>query len=77
MEEIKLKQSALNVLGYIINHGSITGQEAIRELHMTELRSRISELKRAGYPIADVWEQHKNTDGTKGRHKRYRLESAS
>ena len=72
--EKKLKPSAQRVLAYIINHGSITGQEAINNLHTTELRSRISELKKAGYSIVDNYEPHKNEDGSTGRHKRYRLE---
>ena len=76
MDEIKLKPAALNVLGYMINHGSITGQDAIRDLHMTELRSRISELKKAGYPIAAVYETGKTADGEKVRYKRYRLEAS-
>jgi len=72
--EKKLKPTAEKVLAYMINHGSITGTEAILRLHMTELRSRISELKNAGFPIEYKWEPHKNEDGTSGRHKRYFLE---
>ena len=66
-----LKPCAQKVLAFIINHGSITGQDAIQRLHMTEVRSRISELKKAGYPIDYVWERHKNDDGSYGRHKRF------
>lgn len=68
-----LKPCTQKVLAYIINHGSITGMEAILHLHMTEVRSRVSELGKAGYPIDYVWEQHKNDDGNYGRHKRYFL----
>ena len=75
MDEIKLKPAALNVLGYMINHGSITGQDAIRDLHMTELWSRVSELRRAGYPVVGVYETGKRADGEKTRYKRYRLEA--
>ena len=69
-----LKPSAQRVLAYMINNGSITGTDAIMRLHTTELRSRISELKKVGYPISYKWEPHKNEDGTCGRHKRYFLE---
>lgn len=75
MDEIKLKPAALNVLGYMINHGSITGQDAIRDLHITELRSRVSELRRAGYPVIGVYESAKTAGGEKVRYKRYRLEA--
>lgn len=70
----KLKPTAEKVLAYMINNGSITGTDALYRLHMTELRSRISELKKAGFPISDKWEPHKNEDGTSGKHKRYYLE---
>ena len=76
MDEKKLKPAAQNVLGYIINHGSITGQDAIRDLHMTELRSRVSELRRAGYTIRSSYETAKTDTGTV-RFKRYRLEGRS
>ena len=72
--EKKLKPCTAEVLGFIIYNGSITGQDAIRALHMTELRSRISELKKAGYPIVGQYETKKNEDGTMTRYKRYRLE---
>lgn len=74
MDEIHLKPAALNVLGYMIIHGSITGQDAIRDLHMTELRSRVSELRRAGIPVVGVYETAKTDTGTV-RFKRYRLEA--
>ncbi|MBO7669056.1 MAG: hypothetical protein J6S60_00570 [Oscillospiraceae bacterium] len=75
MDEKKLKPAALNVLRYIINHGSITGQDAIAHLHQTELRSRISELRRAGFPIVSEYESGKNDFGGTVRYKRYRLEA--
>lgn len=69
----KLKPATQKVLAYMINHGSITGQDAIIQLHMTEVRSRICEIKNAGYPVDYVWESHKTEDGSKGRHKRFFL----
>lgn len=69
----RLKPAAQKALLYMIRHGSITVQDAIQHLHMTELRSRISELKKAGFAIGDVWEEHKDADGSTGHHKRYFL----
>ena len=71
-----LKPSAQGVLAYIINNGSITGQDAIQHLHTTELRSRISEIRRAGFPIVSEYETAKRADGEAVRYKRYRLEAA-
>lgn len=39
------------VLKYIEDYGSITQGEAINELGCMRLASRISDLKKAGYPI--------------------------
>lgn len=39
------------VLDYIDQHGSITQLEALQELGCMRLASRISDLKRQGYPI--------------------------
>ena len=68
-----LKPSAQKVLAYMINNGSITGQQAIAELHMTELRSRISEIQRAGFPVKKEWESFKNKFGETVRFVRYSL----
>jgi len=70
-----LKPSAQRVLAYIINHGSITGQQAISELGTTELRSRISEITRAGFPIKREWQTYKNKFGETTRFVRYSLEA--
>lgn len=70
--EKKLKKSAQDVLDYMIEHETITVQECILHCHTTELRSRISELKRDGYIITDTYERQSEP----GRHpyKRYKLE---
>ncbi len=69
-----LKPSAQRVLAYMINNGSITVREGQIHLRTTEVRSRVSELKKAGFPITEKWEIHKNEDGSTGRHKRFYLE---
>lgn len=72
MMEKKLKKSALAVLDYMIEHETITVQECILHCHTTELRSRISELKGAGYIISDTFE--KQTEPGRHPYKRYKLE---
>lgn len=69
-----LKPSAQRVLAYMTEHGSITGQQAIAELGMTELRSRISELSRAGFQIRKEWQNSKNKFGETVSFVRYSLE---
>lgn len=69
-----LKPSAQRVLQYMMDFGSITGQQAINDLGMTELRSRISEITRAGFPIRKEWQNSKNKFGENVSFVRYSLE---
>ena len=69
-----LKPSAQRVLQYMIDYGSITGQQAINDLGMTELRSRISEITRAGFPIRKEWQNTRNKFGERISFVRYSLE---
>ena len=64
---------AQRVLGYIEEFGSITQLEALRDLGVMRLASRISDLRRAGYPIESTVETVKNRFGEKTYIKRYRL----
>lgn len=68
-----IKPSAAKVLQYMQDFGSITGHQAITDLGMTELRSRISELMRAGFPIRKEWETSKNKFGESVTFVRYSL----
>lgn len=68
-----LKPSARRVLAYMMINGSITGHQAISDLGMTELRSRISELSRAGFPIRKEWENSRNKFGETVSFVRYSL----
>ena len=70
-----LKPSAQSVLAYMIDYGSITVRQAVDDLGTTELRSRISEIKRAGYAVSSDYEDGKNRFGDPVRYKRYRLEA--
>lgn len=66
-----LKPSAQSVLAYMIDYGSITVRQAVDDLGTTELRSRISEIKRAGYAVSSDYEVGKNKFGDPARFKRY------
>lgn len=68
-----LKPSAQRVLQYMFDYGSITGQQAITDLGMTELRSRISEIMRAGFPVKKEWQTSKNKFGETVSFVRYSL----
>lgn len=64
---------AQRVLDYIDEFGSITQLEALRDLGVMRLASRISDLKRMGYPIESDMESVKNRFGEQCKIKRYRL----
>lgn len=69
-----LKPSAQRVLAYMINNGSITVREGQIHLRTTEVRSRVSELKKAGFPITEKWESYTTDEGDVVRYKRFYLE---
>ena len=61
------------VLDYMHKHGSITQIEALRDICVMLLASRVSYLRRPGYDIASRTENVKNRYGEKYRIKRYSL----
>lgn len=61
------------ILDYINEFGSITPLEAIRDLGVYRLASRISDLKKLGYPIATKLESVPNRRGKKSNIARYSL----
>ena len=63
------------IIAYIKEHGSITQLDALRDLGVMRLASRISDLKRLGYPIVSTVETVKNKYQEPCRIKRYRLEA--
>ena len=71
----KIKQQQL-VLDYIEENGSITLLEAIKELGVMRLASRISDLKKAGYPVRRSMEGVKNRFGDKCYIARYSMEGS-
>ena len=61
------------VLDYIDEFGSITPLEAIRDLGVYRLASRISDLRKMGYPIETKKEAILNRRGKKSTVARYSL----
>ena len=65
---------AQRVLDYIDRFGSITQLEALRDLGVMRLASRISDLKKQGYPIRSDMETVQNRFGENCKIKRYTLQ---
>ena len=65
---------AERVLDYIEQFGSITQLEALQDLGVMRLASRISDLKKLGYPITSDVESVKNRFGENCYIKRYSLQ---
>lgn len=72
MENHKPTQNQ-RVLQYINQFGSITQLEALKDLGVMRLASRISDLKKEGYPITSTIETVKNRFGENCHIKRYSL----
>jgi hypothetical protein len=64
---------AQRVLDYIDEFGSITQFEALQDLGVMRLASRISDLKKQGFPITSKVEAVKNRYGENCYIKRYSL----
>lgn len=62
------------ILDYINEFGSITQLEALRDLGVMRLASRISDLRKRGYPITSTVEPVKNRWGESCYIKRYSLQ---
>lgn len=61
------------IVDYMREFGGITQLEALRDLGVLRLASRISDLKRCGVAIASEFIEIKNRYGESCRVKRYRL----
>lgn len=73
MSENRKPTQAQRVLDYIKIFGSITQLEALRDLGVMRLASRISDLKSQGYPIDSKLETVKNRFDENVHIKRYML----
>ena len=61
------------ILNYIDEFGSITQFEALQDLGVMRLASRISDLRQLGYPITSTTEPVKNRFGETCHIKRYSM----
>ena len=61
------------ILKYMDDFGSITTLEAVVDLGIMRLASRIHELRQSGYNIVDKFETGKNRYGEPTAYKRYWL----
>jgi hypothetical protein len=68
---------AQRVLEYMEKNGGITQLEALNELGVLRLASRISDLRRQGYNIVSERETVKNRYGETCHPKRYRIKEAT
>ena len=62
------------ILDYMHKYGGITPLDAMRDLGVMRLASRISDMRSLGYPIIDEWVTVENRWGEKTKVKCYRLE---
>lgn len=67
------KNQREKVIDYIKKYGSITSYQAYLDLGITQLATRISELKEQGYSFTDEWITKKNRDGEPVSFKKYML----
>lgn len=61
------------ILDYIAKNGSITQLEALTECSVMRLASRVSDLRRKGYPITSKMVRVQNSYGETCHVKRYSL----
>lgn len=61
------------ILDYMREFGSITPLEAMRDLGVMRLASRISDMRSLGYPIISEWVAVQNRYGKKTNVKKYSL----
>lgn len=62
------------ILQYIKDFGSITSYQAYIDLGITQLATRIKELKEQGYNFKTEWISKKNRYGKNVAFKKYKLE---
>lgn len=67
------RTQAERVLAYMTDHGSVTQFEALKDLGVMRLASRISELRKNGHEIASQMVKVENRYGETCRVKRYSL----
>ena len=61
------------IIKYLKKKNSITPMDAFRDLGITKLATRISEMRKMGYQFSDEWIEGVNNFGVEVRYKRYHL----
>lgn len=61
------------IINYIREFGSISSFEAYADLGITQLGTRIDQLKKEGYEFRTEWKSNTNRFGEKTEYKRYYL----
>ena len=74
--EVRLTQS-MKILKYMMDFGSITPIEALKDLGVMRLGARIYDLEKQGFKILHERESGKNRYGEKTSYARYRLAKES
>lgn len=64
---------AEKIKDYMERFGSISPYEAFRDLGITKLATRVSEMRREGIVIISDWQKNKNRFGESVTYKRYWL----
>ncbi len=67
-----MKQSEL-ILNYLHDFGTITPYQAFKDLGITKLATRISEMRKKGYEFHSEWITTTNRYGQEVKYKRYSL----
>ena len=68
----KLTTQHLHILWYIVKYDSISPMEAFNDLGITNLATRISEMRKLGIQIGQAYEGRMNRLGKKVHFMRYR-----
>lgn len=66
-----MNNQAMRVKDYMERNGSITSMQAFRDLKITRLAARISDLKQMGIKVGSTTEINVNEWGEKARYARY------
>lgn len=62
------------LLDYMRGGGKVTSLDALSELGIARLASRVTDLRKRGYPVMSEWVEVENRYGEKVRVKRYWME---
>ena len=73
MSENENPKQVQRLLNYMMSHRSVTQLEALRELGIMRLASRISEIRKLGYPVIKTMVQVTNQYGEKCKVAEYRI----